>query len=364
MPIAALLAIDHPFGLLFYAALVAGLTFGADPINWRRSAGERERLFRAGVAASWCLVPLLTLLIFAPALPGADTQAVALSYGRLAYRLAALLTPLSSYSIVIAAIFTLTLSGSIFWLARRGLLLMHGGLLLATVGLVVAALLVPDQAGGGSWISRRMPTMVLLALLAALQIDPRVKVRLGRGIAIAAFAMVAAQAAWISWCWHGLDANITTVKRVLASVPAGSTVLPMQHDPNLQIRANASGGRYVTGVGDPTFRHDASLATPLRRAFVPSLFSARGLQPLQVHGPWARFVEHNGGELASVSALGRPGLPTDPVYLKGWRARFDYILVLNADLPDAGGEFIPPKGLHLVSNAGFAQLWRIDHPEQ
>ena len=135
--------------------------------------------------------------------------------------------------------------------------------------------------------------------------------------------------------------------------------MPLQHEPALEQRWNAPAGRYVSGVGDPTFRHFAALATPWRKAFVPTLFSARGLQPLQVRGDWNAYVEHNGGDLASVDVLERATPPTRPTYLRAWRNRFDYVLVLNADLPDAGGAFAPPQGLELVSDGGFAQLWKI-----
>jgi hypothetical protein len=116
----------------------------------------------------------------------------------------------------------------------------------------------------------------------------------------------------------------------------------------------------MSSLGDPTFRHYAALATPLRRAFVPNLFSARGLQPLQVAGGWDRRVEHNGGPLSSISALSRPWRDGDPLYLRDWRYRFDYLLVVNADLPDAAGAFRPPRGVALVSDAGFAQLWKVE----
>jgi hypothetical protein len=273
----------------------------------------------------------------------------------------ALLTPLSGYSIVAAALFTLGVAGPIIWLARRRALRAHTGLLLAGLGLAAMTLLVPDQAGGGSWISRRVPTLILLTILASLQIKQRAEPRYGLGLGLAALALVTAQAAWMSWTWRTMDGNLSAVRRVLAGVPAGATVLPLQHVPTLAMRWRAPAGRYVSGVGDPTFRHYGALATPLRRAFVPNLFSARGLQPLQVRGEWNRYVEHNGGELASVNALARARQPGDPAYLDQWRARFDYILVMNADLPDARGKFRPPRGVDLISDAGFAQLWRIDH---
>jgi hypothetical protein len=73
-------------------------------------------------------------------------------------------------------------------------------------------------------------------------------------------------------------------------------------------------------------------------------------------------VEHNGGDLASVSALLRAPRQGEASYIAGWRTRFDYVLVLNADMPDEAGPFRPPSELTLVRNTRFAQLWRVTRP--
>jgi hypothetical protein len=61
-----------------------------------------------------------------------------------------------------------------------------------------------------------------------------------------------------------------------------------------------------------------------------------------------------------VNALARPELiPWDAPYIRSWRTRFDYVLVLNADCPDATGPVRLPAELVLVKDEGFAQLYRI-----
>jgi hypothetical protein len=145
----------------------------------------------------------------------------------------------------------------------------------------------------------------------------------------------------------------------LEAAPDGAAILPLEHTPFLR---DARLGRY-TATNDATFRHLATLATPWRRAFTPLLFAARGKQPLQILDPWYEISEPNGGLPASVNALTSPeilkrSLP-EASYLKVWRERFDYALVLNADVPDAYGPFVPPEGVELVRDEGFAQLYRI-----
>ena len=357
--LAAVLAVDHLYALLFYAALVGALAFGAAPLWPGRWRTLLSRIGEAVLASAWCIAPLLPLAVLAPALPGADPQSDGLVYGLLAYKVFALLTPLSAYNLLVGLALTATLVGAAIWLARRGALQVHAGLALVGVALVALSVLAPDHAAGGSWIAQRFPTLALLVLLGAVRLTPHAAGRWGPRFVAPALALVVAQAAWMTWNWHAMEGDMSAVRRAIATVPAGARILPLQHSPTLAVKWTAPTGRYISSLGDPTFRHYAALATPLRRAFVPNLFSARGLQPLRVVGDWDHRVEHNGGPLASVSALGRPWRAGDPLYLRGWRSGFDYLLVVNADLPDAGGPFRPPSGVILVSDTGFAQLWKV-----
>jgi len=358
--IAAVLAVDHLFGLLFYAALVGALAFGAAPLGLGDRRAWLVRTREAFLASIWCFIPIVLLVVFAPALPGSDAQSVGIVFGLSIYKVFALATSLSAYNLAIGVAITATLAGAVVWLARRGALRVHVGLLLIGAAMVVLSVISPDHAAGGSWISRRFPTLALLALLAAMQLKPGVASRWGPRFVAPVLALVVAQAAWVSWNWRAMDADMSAVRRAVASVPPGAAILPLQHLQTLAGKWSAPSGRYMSSLGDPTFRHYAALATPLRRAFVPNLFSARGLQPLRVVGDWDNRVEHNGGELASVNALSRPWRIGDPAYLPGWRSRFDFLLVVNADMPDAGGAFRPPPGVTMISDTGFAQLWKIE----
>jgi hypothetical protein len=358
--IAAVLAVDHLFALLFYAALVAALAFGARPVAFADWRAWLARVRDAALAAVWCVIPLALLAVFAPALPGSDPQSVGILFGLSAYKVFALATALSAYNAVVGLGITVSLIGGVVWLARRKAIGFHLGLLLVGGVMVVLSVVSPDHVAGGSWISRRFPTMALLALLAAVQLKPDVALRWGPRFSAPVLALVAAQAAWVTWNWRAMDADMSAVRSAVAAVPAGARLLPLQHVPDLAVKWRAPAGRYMSSLGDPTFRHYGALATPLRRAFVPNLFSAKGLQPLRVVGDWDSRVEHNGGELASVSALGRPWRTGDPTYLRDWRPRFDFLLVVNADLPDAAGAFRPPPGVVLVDDTGFAQLWKVE----
>ncbi len=47
-------------------------------------------------------------------------------------------------------------------------------------------------------------------------------------------------------------------------------------------------------------------------------------------------------------------------YVADWRQRFDFVLVVNADLPDRYVGPALPDGLTLVADTGFATLHAID----
>lgn len=368
IPFALVLATDHLFGLIFYAVLLAGLGFGAEPLGRFEPRTLLDRTMKAARAAVWCVAPLAVLSLHRRSLPGAQEGSGdinhAIQYNVMPGKLATLVSPLASYNLAQELVMASALTALVVWLCRRRLLTAHAGLAVAAAGLVVLAMLAPSRAAGASWVDRRFPIMALLCLLAALQVRVGIARPVRFSLGVWALALAALQSAWVGWNWRATVRDLDSVERVLAHVEAGARVIPVQHDPSLAQKWRAPAGRYVFAVGDPTFRHFDAVAVPLRRAFVPNLFAARGLQPLTVLGEWDGLVEHNGGDLASIAALGRAPRPDEPSYLKNWRRHFDYVLVLNADMPDQSGEIRPPRDLTLVAATRFAQLWKVPAPRR
>lgn len=366
IPLGLLLAADHLYALFLYGALLAGLAMGRNPrVAWHLPSPRRwgPRVWRSARAAAWCLAPLALLAAHPSALPGAQgslppPQALGFMDVILG-KLATLFAVLASYNLAQELVLAVAGIGLFVWLRRRRALTVHNGLILAAVGLAILAAVSPFRAAGASWVDRRFSIMALYAALAALQIRSEAPRAVGQALGIAALGLACLESGWISWNWRAMDKDMDSVRAVLASVPAGATVLPVQHKPTLMARWRAPAGRYMFGVGDATFRHYDALAVPLRHAFVPNLFAARGLQPLRVLGDWDTTVEHNGGDLASVHALSRGPRREEASYLTGWRDRFGYVLVLNADMPDAEGPFSPPPGLTLIASTRFAEVWRV-----
>jgi hypothetical protein len=362
VPLGMILAADHLFGLLFYAILLAGLAMGPDRIDLSDWRAGLLRLRRAALAGAWCLIPLAITATHS-ALPGSEASGTSfdhsIQYNVMPGKLATLFSVLASYNVFQEMVLAIALVVLFLWLNSRRALTAHAGLTLACAGLVALAVLTPSRAAGASWIDRRFPVMALFCGLAALQLREDLSRRFALALGVGSLLLASLQAAWVSWNWRAMERDMWAVREVLAAAAPGATILPVQHDPSLALKWRAPAGRYMFGVGDSTFRHFDALAVPLRHAFVPNLFAARGLQPLKVVGDWDRLVEHNGGDLASVSALTRTPRPDEASYIAGWRRRFDYVLVLNVDMPDQSGPFRPPPELTLVSATRFAQLWRV-----
>ena len=278
------------------------------------------------------------------------------------YKFKSALIGLRSYSqwLDLLGILALLLPVALALVTRR--LAVHGGLLLACGGLVLGYLVVPFALGGSTWVDRRFALMATLAFLVCVRPDlPPVPGR----VAMAGLLLLGlAKTGMVGWIWHQRQADVTAVYRALESVPPGAAILPVAHRP--VDHGVAPLGRYTT-MDAPSFRHLPNLALPWRQDFVPTLFTARGTQPIHVLPPWDRIAV-TASVLVSVNVLTRPDriadvAPFAAYVVQDWIRVYDYILVVNADVPDQFGEFQPPAGVRLVRDEGFAQLYRIDrHP--
>lgn len=369
LSVALLLA--HPFGLLFYGVLLGGRVVGrhitlGDPAYWRDVA---TRLLLA--AASLLLVALVFYLAV-PSLPGTQEHSGlgtlahefrfgftqdAESPGRKVFKL---FVAVSGYSnkVDLVTVLIMALPLGIAVLLRR--LAVHAGILLVACLLLVCFVVFPDYLLGAYWVDTRFSVMLPFALAASLRPDlPIWPARLCATLVLLAFL---GRTALVGALWRDQQTDVAAVHDALEALPRGATVLPVEQRP--ADRSKAPPGRY-TAVGENSYRHLAALALPWRSAFVPIIFAARGKQPIEVLPPWNEIDEPNGGQLADVHGLDpvvheEYGLKYAP-YAAQWR-RFGYVLVLSADMPDRFGPFVPPPGLTLVRDSGFARLYRVTPP--
>ncbi len=357
-----LLGVMHAFALFLHAALLGALALGPAARGW--FTWPRLR------AVAWAVVPAVVavamLVLLAPALPGAHET---LGSARSPWResLALLGDPGRKLRNGLAAIQTWRLKPDLLallfvlvplgWAAARGWLRCHAGLFVAVAGMGLLFLVFPDFAVGTGWLDRRFAQLGFILALVALR--PSLPARFVSALAAAMVLMVSARTGWVGWVWWQRSGDVAAVERALEPVPAGALVLPLEHSP---IADQVPLGRVFID-GFPTYYHLAALAVLRRQAFIPTLFTARGKQPLAVRPAWQALAVAE-GPLASVNAVEHLDRldwyrATAP-YLAQWQ-RFDYALVLNADMPDLYGPASLPAAFELVRDEGFAQLWRIRH---
>jgi len=354
-----LLTVMHLFSLGFYMALVCGLEFSSttaalkSPRDFLRLCG---RLIAAMLA---CTLPAICLFLYQPVLPSAGNSIDAAWND----------TPLLIFANLASAFWSYMLSADMLLLipfvlvvvnavcTRR--LRLHAGLAVTVIGLLILSCLSPRHVLGTGWISWRFPIMAALAAMVMVCPLPSLPRRQAVLLAAILVAVALGRTIWIgaNW-WHG-EADVVDIRTVLANVPEGAAILPMAHKPaNMPTDISA---RYYAWNED-TFRHLPTLAIPYAHAFVPTVFTAAGKQPLTVMPPW-RDIAVPEGNLVSSGLLNCPAelkafIEVAP-YLVDWRRRFDFLLVVNADMPDQYSDKLP-DGLRLVADTRFAKLYAID----
>ncbi|GAA0559552.1 hypothetical protein GCM10008942_05040 [Rhizomicrobium electricum] len=351
----AVLFIIHPFALFFFAILQAAITFGGDWPAWR---DVPSRLSWAGATATVALMPPAIYLFYVQGIPGSEDRAGATAlFNDWMGTVRAMASPFTSYDIVIDFLCVLPLAGLAIWALANHKFQAHKGLILAAAGLAAVALLMPHTFGRTGWIDKRFPLLALLTALSATRLT--VDLKRQNWVLAGAVVLVALRTAWISLNWAAFTPLVESMRTALADVPAGARVLPMQHDNTSRFGLFHLLGR-TTPNFDETFRHYPAMMIPWRHAFTPMMFAQYREKPILLRPAYVAIANPTGGVLYSVHALDHFEM-LDPrtQFIRNWRQNFDYVLVLNADIPDRDGPFTPPPGLHLVNDTGFAQLYRV-----
>jgi hypothetical protein len=351
----------HPFALLFYAALLGGLVLGPRLMDRFRSRQAFTGLLGSGaMLVVCCLLPIAVLALTASHLPGEDahSEGSQIIWMEGLVPVAALLSPLRTYSRWGDLIFWALVALVPAYALLRRHIHVHQGMFTVALILAIASLFMPKAIAGTVLMEVRLPIMAVLALAASLRISPP-------GRQAAAFAAVAlgllsvVRTADVARHWSRGAEDVAAVRRALAVVPPHSYVLPLQHEATREAALNAPLGRYFSDTSR-AFDHVLAYSVIWRQDFIPNLFSARGKQPLLVLPPNDEIAVPE-GLMASVHALSDPDYELSPSqhYVRHWRDRFDYALVVNADLPDQRGPVTLPAGVEMVADEGFVQVLRL-----
>lgn len=361
----AVVLLFHPFAAAFYAALLGALSLGPALKALRNPMAYVKAL----AAAAPALIVLVLWILLSPRLPlanfpVAETPSL-FSFDPVgaAIRLA---TPLLTYHTYnnladLALILLIASACAALMLTRRASI--HAGLALLALGFAAATAFVPSFLDGTDINVR---TGIMMALSAAAAFSPNDKTaQWTQAAALAALTLVAARTAWIGVHWHRAQADVAAVEAVLADVPAGAAVLVLARSPTDEGRDSAPIGRYFRRH-QSAYWHYGAYAVIDRAAFVPTLFAADSQQPLRVRAPYLDISSPLGCYMVPAQTLYDPALAASEEglcapYVRLWRERFDYFLLLNTDERfDLNGPFTPPDSMRLQRDAGFVRLYRVD----
>jgi len=344
---ATCLCLVHPFAGLFFAGLLGAERFWDSVLRrWSIAAALR--------AAAPAAAAILVLVLLAPVRPGQETEAAARSapaYLGVVSRMLALLGPLYGHYAIYELPPLLLMIALLVWGILRRHIAMHRGFAAAAGMLALAALLGPVNLADTGAMDIRLATMAMLVFVVALRPPSALPPTVG-ALTTALLAASLARTAWVGDLWLGSVRDTDAVRAALAEATPGSAILPVGLR-QVDWRTSPLWRQIPLGA---TYANLPALAIPERTAFVPSLFSAAGKQPIRVLPPWNEIAVPDGilPEPRHLSDPGPETLRLSP-YLANWPNRFDFVLVLNAD----HGAGALPDNLHLVRDAGFAQLWRI-----
>lgn len=352
------LLVVHPYGALFFAVLIAALAFGGElrpMLAWRGAAAAATRMLRDTAPV---VLPVLLFMWLAPTPPGETgpplTDAVWLPRKPQEW-MAVQGAGWWTYHPLIDGPVLLVLILPVYGAARMKRLRVHAGLALAAATLWLVNFAMPSIVAESYWMDRRLPVLAALAYVAALN-PTAVTAREARIAAAGLLAISLIRTGAIAGVWVARQPDVAALERALSHVPAGASVLPTEHAPKMAQILSAPPGRYFYGGG--SYTHLGTLVVPWRQAFSPVLVATPGMQPIQVLPPRDAF-----------SRSGRPLLTREELFLaatgdypRGWRRDYDYLLMLNADMPDPSQDRPLPPQLQLVADEGFARLYRIQRP--
>ena len=359
---AAILLTAHPFGLLFYTALLAALAFGPSAAPLRKASAFAAAAGRVILSIAPVFLPLIVFLLFGPSLPGQKDislfDSIYWESPSVMRSLMILLTYFRTYDARIDIIYLLLIIVVIRETIPRNLLTVHWGLILVAIVTGLLSTIMPTQVFDTGGIDMRLPCMMALAAVAGLR--PEVKGRLRSFVLPVVLLLVVSRTAFIEYVWLQRSADVTAVERALEHVEPGSAILPARAQIDEEDMMSMPVGRMVGGMF-PAYLHYPALASLKHDAFMPYLFTAAGKQPLRVKAPWNEIAVPEGVPVP-LAALDGP-VPFYAPYMADWKNRFDYVLVLNADMATQNHPMPVFDTVHLVADEGFARLYRIDHPK-
>jgi hypothetical protein len=355
----ALVLIFHPFAAMGYGGLLLALAIGRDLTPLLSLRGVVARIGPGALAVSAAVVPVLAVMLLSPHPPVGSHTVVKWASFSLLSSLGDLLVAFHAYSTAFDGLVVLILGGVVTLAVILRRLSIHTGLFLAGVAFALITLVMPTRIGDGYDLEFRPPVLATYILLAAVRPDFALSRRWAGVLASLFFVLAVARTAVVGAAWVSVQPDVRAVRRALALSPQGVSLLTLSRDVPRDQRGKEPFGRYFADI--QSYYGYPPLAVIQRHDFVPNIWAIAGQQPLRVRDAWLPMFAPEGDRPPHIADLYAPTQDEGRQYLTRWR-RFDYIVLLHADAPPAPGDRFAAGDVDLVSDQGFAALYRVRHP--
>jgi hypothetical protein len=193
-------------------------------------------------------------------------------------------------------------------------------------GLVLAYVALPRRLFGVAYIDIRLVTAAFLILPAFLSFTPPKGLwRHAPLITVVCLIVLNDTSVARAWVIHQVDYR--QIRASFSDLEPGSAVLVTRWD-----------GPAGDAMDNQPINYAPTLAAPEAGVFVSSLYTARGMQPLQAAAAYRPIevreaLDNLPGHIADLKAALRPGAKAPP-HLADWPAHYQYLYVLGTPQPN------------------------------
>jgi hypothetical protein len=308
------------FIVLFFAHLFAlgiyGLTIGCYEASQIRGYRQAARTF---VAMAFPAVAAYLFLVWSG---GAPEQPVLTWWFGL--KLMWPLLVMNCYNISLSIALGVSIAGLLVFLGYNRILGLTRPAVFIGFGFLVVYLLMPARLFGGAYADVRLIPAIMLILPAFLTVHwPSAAVR--SVAALMAVSIILINAANVASIWSAYRSDYAEIIASFRLLRANSTILVARSDVEV--------GR----INAPMF-YAPTLAVHYATAFVPSLYTLSGQQPVRKSASKSAFeIEDALDYLPTTISQLNSASETVPSHVRAWRTNYDYLYIVGdqpASIPD------------------------------
>ena len=334
-------------GWLFTAHLFAlgiyGFTIGLQELwrAWSRRTSWRE------TAGRLALMALPTLALAGIMFGSGGTVGGDGTQWYFGYKPTWLLHIMSGYGMAPSAVGVIALFALLFALGRRGALRFEQSGAWLAAGFALLYLVMPFRLFDTSYVDMRAPAAAALILPGFLSVSFPSRAWARAALALAA-AITLVNVAAVTSVWLSYRADYSVATDAFQRMEKGAKVL---------IGDSGDAPDPPADLRDYPIYNLATLAVAYADAFVPSLFTERGKQPISPRPEWERMAVPYGNlvPVKLLQVIAERGAPAGtPPFIRGWARDFDYLFLLGPKIANP-----MPDRLVEITRAPRFVLYRI-----